>query len=57
MGTRACRDNLEPYLRRVMINSAIGRARRRAILSIIREHSPPETLRAIYSELLSHYHE
>jgi RNA polymerase sigma-70 factor (sigma-E family) len=35
-------DNPEPYVRRVIINAAISRARRRAILSIIPMHSPPE---------------
>jgi RNA polymerase sigma-70 factor (sigma-E family) len=36
-------DTPEPYVRRVIINAAISRARRRAILSIIPMHSPPET--------------
>ncbi|MEU3167306.1 SigE family RNA polymerase sigma factor [Streptosporangium sp. NPDC006930] len=36
-------DNPEPYVRRVIVNAAISRARRRAILSIIPMHSPPET--------------
>jgi DNA-directed RNA polymerase specialized sigma24 family protein len=31
----ACHDNPEPYVRRVIINAAISRARRRAIFSII----------------------
>jgi RNA polymerase sigma-70 factor (sigma-E family) len=39
----ACHDNPEPYVRRVIINAAISRARRRAIFSIIPMHSPPET--------------
>ncbi|MEV0382823.1 SigE family RNA polymerase sigma factor [Nonomuraea sp. NPDC050643] len=33
----------EPYVRRVIINAAISRARRRAILKIIPMYSPPET--------------
>ncbi|MGI5267922.1 SigE family RNA polymerase sigma factor [Nonomuraea sp. CA-218870] len=36
-------DNPEPYVRRVIINAAISRARRRAIFNIIPMHSPPET--------------
>ncbi|MEV6861908.1 SigE family RNA polymerase sigma factor [Streptosporangium subroseum] len=39
----ACYDNPDAYVRRVIINAAINRARRRAILSIIPMHSPPET--------------
>src|SRR5690606_20912097 len=39
---RVRHDSLEPYVRRVIINAAISRARRRAILSIIPTHSPPE---------------
>ncbi|MGN9787019.1 SigE family RNA polymerase sigma factor [Nonomuraea sp. ZG12] len=39
----ACHDNPEPYVRRVIINAAISRARRRAIFSIIPMYSPPET--------------
>jgi RNA polymerase sigma factor (sigma-70 family) len=35
-------DSPEPYVRRVIVNAAISRARRRAILSIIPMHSPPE---------------
>ncbi|WP_327588313.1 SigE family RNA polymerase sigma factor [Nonomuraea sp. NBC_00507] len=40
---RVRHDSPEPYVRRVIINAAISRARRRAILSIIPMHSPPET--------------
>ncbi|GAA0421956.1 RNA polymerase sigma-E factor [Acrocarpospora corrugata] len=48
---RACRSwhrlrqdtNPEPYLRRIIVNLAISRARRRALLRIIPTHSPPET--------------
>ncbi|MCF6466870.1 SigE family RNA polymerase sigma factor [Nonomuraea sp. MG754425] len=36
-------DTAEPYVRRVIVNAAISRARRRAILNIIPMHSPPET--------------
>ncbi|MEV0594157.1 SigE family RNA polymerase sigma factor [Nonomuraea cavernae] len=36
-------ESLEPYVRRVIVNTAISRARRRAILSVIPMHSPPET--------------
>ncbi|GLW08295.1 RNA polymerase sigma24 factor [Microtetraspora sp. NBRC 13810] len=36
-------DDPEPYVRRVIINAAISRARRRALLRIIPMHSPPET--------------
>jgi RNA polymerase sigma-70 factor (sigma-E family) len=39
---RVRHDSPEPYVRRVIINTAISRARRRAILSIIPMHSPPE---------------
>ncbi|MFI6456802.1 SigE family RNA polymerase sigma factor [Streptosporangium amethystogenes] len=35
-------DNPEPYLRRVIVNTSISRARRRAILRIIPMHTPPE---------------
>lgn len=35
-------DNPEPYVRRVIVNAAISRARRRAILSIIPTNRPPE---------------
>ncbi|MER7361400.1 SigE family RNA polymerase sigma factor [Nonomuraea wenchangensis] len=35
-------DSPEPYVRRVIVNAAISRARRRAILSIIPTHRPPE---------------
>jgi len=40
---RVRHDSPEPYVRRVIVNAAISRARRRAILSIIPMHSPPET--------------
>ncbi|TXK36192.1 SigE family RNA polymerase sigma factor [Nonomuraea sp. C10] len=40
---RVRHDSPEPYVRRVIINAAISRARRRAILNIIPMHSPPET--------------
>ncbi len=36
-------ESVEPYVRRVIVNAAISRARRRAILRIIPMHSPPET--------------
>ncbi|GAA3466517.1 SigE family RNA polymerase sigma factor [Nonomuraea roseola] len=39
---RVHHETLEPYVRRVIVNAAISRARRRAILSIIPMHSPPE---------------
>ncbi|MEV5325142.1 SigE family RNA polymerase sigma factor [Nonomuraea sp. NPDC052634] len=39
---RVRRDSPEPYVRRAIINLSISRARRRAILSIIPVHSPPE---------------
>ncbi|MET8004502.1 SigE family RNA polymerase sigma factor [Nonomuraea glycinis] len=39
---RVRHDSPEPYVRRVIVNAAISRARRRAILSIIPMHSPPE---------------
>ncbi|MGP3934573.1 SigE family RNA polymerase sigma factor [Nonomuraea sp. KM88] len=39
---RVLHDSPEPYVRRVIINAAISRARRRAILNIIPMHSPPE---------------
>ncbi|MFF5204580.1 SigE family RNA polymerase sigma factor [Streptosporangium sp. NPDC000396] len=35
-------DNPEPYVRRIIVNTAISRARRRAILRIIPTHAPPE---------------
>ncbi|MGI5490916.1 SigE family RNA polymerase sigma factor [Microtetraspora malaysiensis] len=35
-------DNPEPYVRRIIVNTSIDRARRRAILRIIPMHSPPE---------------
>ncbi|GAA2208705.1 SigE family RNA polymerase sigma factor [Nonomuraea monospora] len=40
---RVSHDNPEPYVRRVIVNAAISRARRRAILKIVPTHSPPET--------------
>ncbi|MFC6558119.1 SigE family RNA polymerase sigma factor [Nonomuraea cavernae] len=40
---RVRHESLEPYVRRVIVNTAISRARRRAILSVIPMHSPPET--------------
>ncbi|GAA3130590.1 SigE family RNA polymerase sigma factor [Streptosporangium carneum] len=40
---RVRRDNPEPYVRRVIVNTAISRARRRAILRIIPTHTPPES--------------
>ncbi|OPG06644.1 SigE family RNA polymerase sigma factor [Microbispora sp. GKU 823] len=48
---RACRNwhrlrrdaDPEPYVRRIIVNLAISRARRRALLRIIPTHSPPET--------------
>ncbi|MER5318953.1 SigE family RNA polymerase sigma factor [Streptosporangium roseum] len=39
---RVRHDNPEPYVRRVIVNTAISRARRRAILRIIPTHTPPE---------------
>ncbi|MEW1846235.1 SigE family RNA polymerase sigma factor [Nonomuraea angiospora] len=39
---RVRRDTVEPYVRRVIINTAISRARRRAILKIIPMRVPPE---------------
>jgi len=39
---RRIADNPEPYVRRVIVNAAISRARRRAVLSIVPMHSPPE---------------
>lgn len=39
----ACYDNPDAYVRRVIINAAINRARRRAILNIIPMRNPPET--------------
>ncbi|GAA4982646.1 RNA polymerase sigma-70 factor (sigma-E family) [Nonomuraea thailandensis] len=39
---RVRHDNPEPYVRRVIVNAAISRARRRAVLSIVPMHSPPE---------------
>ncbi|MFD8525949.1 SigE family RNA polymerase sigma factor [Streptosporangium canum] len=35
-------DDPEPYVRRVIVNTAISRARRRAILRILPTHTPPE---------------
>ncbi|MEV6152819.1 SigE family RNA polymerase sigma factor [Nonomuraea sp. NPDC052129] len=35
--------NPEPYIRRVIVNTAISRARRRAILRVIPVHTPPES--------------
>jgi RNA polymerase sigma-70 factor (sigma-E family) len=35
-------DNPEPYIRRIIINTSISRARRRAILRIIPMYAPPE---------------
>ncbi|MFC4006269.1 SigE family RNA polymerase sigma factor [Nonomuraea purpurea] len=40
---RVRHDSPEPYVRRVIVNAAISRARRRAILRIIPMHRPPET--------------
>jgi RNA polymerase sigma-70 factor (sigma-E family) len=40
---RVRHDSPEPYVRRVIINAAISRARRRAILSIIPMRVPPES--------------
>ncbi|SEH00545.1 RNA polymerase sigma-70 factor, sigma-E family [Nonomuraea solani] len=40
---RVRHNSPEPYVRRVIINAAISRARRRAILKIIPMYSPPET--------------
>ncbi|MFC5827877.1 SigE family RNA polymerase sigma factor [Nonomuraea insulae] len=40
---RVRRDSPEPYVRRVIVNAAISRARRRAILNIIPMRVPPET--------------
>ncbi|MEV4187665.1 SigE family RNA polymerase sigma factor [Streptosporangium canum] len=39
---RVRHDNPEPYVRRVIVNTAISRARRRAILRILPTHTPPE---------------
>lgn len=39
---RVRRDNPEPYVRRIIVNTSISRARRRAILRIIPMHNPPE---------------
>lgn len=39
---RVRHDSPEPYVRRVIVNAAISRARRRAILSIIPMRTPPE---------------
>ncbi|MEU9832942.1 SigE family RNA polymerase sigma factor [Streptosporangium sp. NPDC048047] len=39
---RVRHDNPEPYVRRVIVNAAINRARRRAILRILPTHTPPE---------------
>ncbi|MEV6862772.1 SigE family RNA polymerase sigma factor [Streptosporangium subroseum] len=35
-------DDPEPYIRRIIVNTSISRARRRAILRIIPMHTPPE---------------
>ncbi|MCT9934989.1 SigE family RNA polymerase sigma factor [Planotetraspora sp. A-T 1434] len=48
---RACRSwhrlradaDPEPYVRRIIVNLAISRARRRSLLRVIPTHSPPET--------------
>ncbi|GGS82232.1 SigE family RNA polymerase sigma factor [Nonomuraea spiralis] len=40
---RVRHDSPEPYVRRVIVNAAISRARRRAILRFIPMHSPPDT--------------
>ncbi|KAB8191080.1 SigE family RNA polymerase sigma factor [Nonomuraea phyllanthi] len=40
---RVRHDSPEPYVRRVIVNAAISRARRRAILRIIPVRTPPET--------------
>ncbi|MDP9861886.1 MULTISPECIES: SigE family RNA polymerase sigma factor [Streptosporangium] len=39
---RVRHDSPEPYVRRVIVNTAISRARRRAILRILPTHTPPE---------------
>ncbi|WP_246467836.1 SigE family RNA polymerase sigma factor [Streptosporangium album] len=39
---RVRHDNPEPYVRRIIVNDSINRARRRAILRIIPTHAPPE---------------
>ncbi|MET7330655.1 SigE family RNA polymerase sigma factor [Nonomuraea sp. NPDC005650] len=39
---RVRRDTVEPYVRRVIVNTAISRARRRAILNIIPMRVPPD---------------
>jgi RNA polymerase sigma-70 factor (sigma-E family) len=39
---RVRHDSPEPYVRRTIINLSISRARRRAILSFIPVHTPPE---------------
>ncbi|GAA2988768.1 SigE family RNA polymerase sigma factor [Streptosporangium longisporum] len=36
-------DNPEPYVRRIIVNASISRARRRAIMRIIPMHTPPES--------------
>ncbi|MGC5013520.1 SigE family RNA polymerase sigma factor [Streptosporangium sp. DT93] len=36
-------DNPEPYLRRIIVNASISRARRRAIMRVIPMHTPPES--------------
>ncbi|MDP9848761.1 SigE family RNA polymerase sigma factor [Streptosporangium lutulentum] len=33
----------EPYVRRIIVNTAISRARRQAILQILSTHAPPDT--------------
>ncbi|MEU0565248.1 SigE family RNA polymerase sigma factor [Nonomuraea sp. NPDC005983] len=35
-------DDPEPYIRRIIVNLAISRARRRAIMRLIPTHTPPE---------------
>ncbi|MFI6387022.1 SigE family RNA polymerase sigma factor [Nonomuraea sp. NPDC050547] len=40
---RVRHDSPEPYVRRVIVNTAISRARRRAILRIIPVRTPPDT--------------
>ena len=39
---RVRRDNPEPYVRRIIVNTSISRARRQAILRMIPMHTPPE---------------
>ncbi|WP_344577547.1 SigE family RNA polymerase sigma factor [Nonomuraea roseoviolacea] len=40
---RVRHDTVEAYVRRVIVNAAISRARRRAILRIVPTRTPPET--------------